>query len=148
MTVDQMYMDIAKTVAKTSPNLGRKTSAVFVRNDSILVMGANTFPEGVQRTNERFMRPACYQFIEHAERIAIGEAAYRGIALADSTVYIPWFPCVECARMLVCAGVSTMVCIEPDWDSDLHHTTKYYFREARAILEEGCVTIRYHVEEN
>lgn len=135
---DASAMRLAKQVAQTSPNHGRKTSVVFVRDGRVVMWACNNFPPGVRQFPERFERPACYNYIEHAERNAVAEAAKRGIPLEGCTAYLPWFPCVECARMLVGVGTVRMVCVEPDWGD-----THYNFKDSRTILEECGVQIDY-----
>jgi dCMP deaminase len=136
---DKDYMVLAERIAAKSPNLGRKTSSVFVNTKGkVIVYGCNTFPPGIHKKEERLQKPACYIYIEHAERIAIGKAAAMGTSLFGSTVYLPWFPCSDCARMLVCTGVSRMVCVEPDWNDPM-----YNFQDSLTILTESGITIEY-----
>jgi cytidine deaminase len=49
----------------------------------------------------------------HAEQAAIVEAAYKGISTASATLYVTTFPCHECARMILAAGIGRLVYIEP-----------------------------------
>jgi dCMP deaminase len=135
-----VYMEIARLVAQLSDEPSRHTSAVFVSEDgaNIIASAANhSLPTSIWH-EDRFQKPKKYLYIEHAERNAIYEACRRGTSLAGSTVYLPWFPCVECARALALVGVSCMVCVEPDWKEERHN-----FLDAKAILEEAGVRIRY-----
>jgi dCMP deaminase len=139
-----VYMEIARLVAKLSDEPSRPTSAVFVSVDgaNIIASAANrSLPTSVWQ-EERFQKPKKYLYIEHAERNAIYDACRRGVSLKGSTVYLPWFPCVECARALALVGVSIMFCVEPDWKEE-----RYNFLDAKAILEEAGVWIHYIREE-
>ena len=49
----------------------------------------------------------------HAEMSAILDAARRGIAVNDQTLYTTCFPCQNCARHIVGAGLQRVVYIEP-----------------------------------
>jgi deoxycytidylate deaminase len=49
----------------------------------------------------------------HAEMGALIEAAFRGISVAGCTMYVTTFPCHECARHIIGAGISKVVYIEP-----------------------------------
>ena len=49
----------------------------------------------------------------HAEMTALLDAARRGVPTAESVVAVTTFPCHECARHIVAAGVETVVYIEP-----------------------------------
>lgn len=127
------YIKSAVVLAEMSPDPSRKTACVIQRGAETLVYGFNTFPKGVK---PRWERPAKYVFIEHAERNAIFAAARFGISLQNTTIYITWFPCAECARAIVQAGIKKAVGYEPDWSEE-----RYGFNDARTILEEGGVEI-------
>ncbi len=49
----------------------------------------------------------------HAEMSALSEAAHRGIAVEDASMYSTTFPCHLCARHIVSAGIRRVVYIEP-----------------------------------
>ena len=49
----------------------------------------------------------------HAEMAAITDASRRGIPTAGTTLYTTTFPCHNCARHIVAAGIQRMVFIEP-----------------------------------
>ncbi len=49
----------------------------------------------------------------HAEMNALLDAARRGITVQDSTLYTTTFPCHNCARHIIGAGVKRVVFIEP-----------------------------------
>lgn len=58
---------------------------------------------------ERWERPLKYQYVEHAERNAIYDAAGLGVALKDSVMYVPFSPCVECARAIILSRVKCVI---------------------------------------
>ena len=45
----------------------------------------------------------------HAEQNAIAQAAYSGVCIKDSTMYVTTQPCVLCAKLAINAGVSKIV---------------------------------------
>ena len=51
--------------------------------------------------------------IVHAEMAAICTAARRGTALRGSTLYTTTYPCHECARLIIAAGIIRVVYIAP-----------------------------------
>jgi cytidine deaminase len=51
--------------------------------------------------------------VVHAEMAAISDAARRGIAIRDATLYCTTFPCHMCARHIIAAGVGRVVYVEP-----------------------------------
>ncbi|WP_224240320.1 anti-phage dCTP deaminase [Hyalangium gracile] len=54
-----------------------------------------------------FMRPV------HAEMAALMEAARRGVSVQGGVMYVTTFPCHECARHIIAAGISRVVYIDP-----------------------------------
>lgn len=51
--------------------------------------------------------------IVHAEMAAICDAAARGVAIRESTLYCTTFPCHLCARLIIASGIRRVVYIEP-----------------------------------
>jgi len=49
----------------------------------------------------------------HAEMAALLDAAKRGIRVAGSTLYTTTFPCHNCAKHIIAAGITRVVYIEP-----------------------------------
>jgi cytidine deaminase len=49
----------------------------------------------------------------HGEMSALTDAASRGVSVAGSTLFVTTFPCHECARHIVAAGIERVVYIEP-----------------------------------
>jgi dCMP deaminase len=68
-------------------------------HNEIRAIGDNGFPRGADDDLEaRHARPAKHKWTEHAERNAIFAAARAGIPIDGCTMYLPWFPCMDCAR--------------------------------------------------
>jgi dCMP deaminase len=117
MSWDSRWMDMARLVASWSKDRSRKCGAVIVDSRNVLVsLGWNGFPRGVDDTvDARHERPAKYHWTEHAERNAIYNAAANGHPTKGCTIYLPWYPCADCARAIIQSGIVCAVCIEPDW---------------------------------
>lgn len=49
----------------------------------------------------------------HAEMSALLDAARRGVSVQDATLYTTTFPCHNCARHIIGAGIARVVFIEP-----------------------------------
>lgn len=49
----------------------------------------------------------------HAEMAALCDAAMRGVAVRDCIMFSTTFPCHECARHIVAAGIEEVVYVEP-----------------------------------
>jgi dCMP deaminase len=110
-------LELAQRVAEHSPDRSRKVGVVLMDKDyKIITAGCNTLPLNIPHEDQYLTRPAKYDWTEHAERNAIYEAAREGHATKGCTIILPWFPCVECARAIVQAGVSRIVASYPDVD--------------------------------
>lgn len=135
-------MDLAALVGSWSKDRSRQVGCVVVAPDnSIRAVGFNGFPRGLNDTHDhRHERPAKYHWTEHAERNAIYSAARNGIPLAQCRMYLPWFPCVDCARAVVQAGISELIALEPDYADQQWGEG---FRISVELLEEAGVEIRF-----
>ena len=117
MSWDLRWMSVASLVATWSKDRSRKCGAVIVDSRNVLVsLGWNGFPRGVaDNPDYRHERPEKYLWTEHAERNAIYNAAANGHPTRGCTMHLPWFPCADCARAIIQAGITSVVCYEPDW---------------------------------
>lgn len=110
------WMQLVDTVASFSGDTSTKCGAVIVDERNVLLsVGWNDLPRGVIEQKNRRERPAKYKWTEHAERNAIFNAAAKGIECQGATMYLNWYPCADCARAIIQAGISKIVCVEPDW---------------------------------
>lgn len=139
---DQRFMDLARFIGSWSKDRSRQVGCILVAPDnSVRSIGFNGFPRGLNDDqNDRHERPSKYLWTEHAERNAIYAAARNGIPLAGCRVYLPWFPCVDCARAIVQAGLIELICFEPDitdvqWGEG--------FKVSLELLEEAGVRVRF-----
>jgi dCMP deaminase len=138
---DHVYMRVARRAAQESPDPSRKTGCLIVLKNGGEVRACNNFTYNVKATPERLERPLKYTFIEHAERNAIYWCALMGYRTNLATMYLPWYPCAECARAIVQSGISRLVAIEPDWTEE-----RYGFYNAQIILAEGNVRVDFFKE--
>lgn len=109
MNFDYAMRETLRT-ALHSEDPSTQNAAMLLSNDgSPLCVAENNFPECVTSTEQRWQRPAKYDFVEHAERAVIYKAAFDGIQTFGTTMVCPWAACADCARALIGAGVSTLV---------------------------------------
>jgi dCMP deaminase len=139
MSWDERFMAIAELAASWSKDRSRKTGAVIVDHRNVVVaIGWNGFPRGVNDNIEcRHERPAKYQWTEHAERNAIYNAAAKGVPTDGCRMYLPWYPCADCARAIIQAGIGQIICVEPDWNDPKWGAD---FAVVREMLAEACVS--------
>jgi len=116
---DRYFMQIASVVATRSTCMRRDVGALLVLNKRILTTGYNGTPSGLRHclevgcVREQMNVPSgerhelCRGL--HAEQNAIIQAAIHGVAIKDSVLYCTHYPCAVCAKMLVNAGVRSLV---------------------------------------
>jgi dCMP deaminase len=138
---DKRWMSMCNLVASWSKDRSRQTGAVIVDyNNTEISTGWNGFPRGVDDNRaDRHTRPAKYAWTEHAERNAIYKAASLGRATRGCTMYLPWFPCVDCARAIIQSGITKVVCVEPDWMDPIWG--KDFLVVEEMLEESGVVTV-------
>jgi dCMP deaminase len=132
---DRRFMQLAHFIGTWSKDRTTRVGCVIVGPaNEIRSTGYNGFPRGISDgVEERFVRPAKYLWTEHAERNAIYNAARIGISLEGCRIYVPWFPCVDCARAIVQCGLVELVAFAPDWN---HLQWGEHFRIARDLFKE------------
>lgn len=117
---DKKFLDLCSTVEKWSKDPSTKVGAVIVGPDwEVRSLGYNGIPRGVKDKPGRYeVRPEKYKWIEHAERNAIYNAARTGTPMQGCTIYLKWFPCTDCTRAIIQAGLTTMVCSVPNFEDE------------------------------
>ena len=90
-----------------------KIGCVLVKDGEKISEGWNRVVTGVEEIEARHsQRPAMYYWVEHAERIAIFNAARNGISTAGTTAYVNVTPssvCTLCLRALIEGGIIRIV---------------------------------------
>jgi dCMP deaminase len=132
-------MPAAMRTASLSPNRIRKVGAVLVARDGTEIAACNTFPAGVRDLDERHAGDGRFVWMEHAERHAIFAAARRGVATAGAHITSTFFPCIDCARAIVDAGIVCLDTPAPAFDDPVWGAS---FERSLVILREGGVAIR------
>lgn len=87
--------------------------AVIARDGTELVRSANVLPPPLKKhlfnNGNGVNDEDRYHLIEHAERAAIFKASAQKIELSGATIYCTRFPCSDCARAIVWAGIKRAV---------------------------------------
>ncbi len=132
------FMEEAFSVAEWSKDVNTKVGCVIVGKDRrILDKAYNGFPRGVDDSLvERYERPLKYIFTQHAERNAIDNCARDGVPMRDSVMYTTLFPCHECARSIIQAGIR-MVVYSQEASERFTESSEY----ARIMFKEANVEI-------
>ncbi len=111
---DEYFMGVAKLSGMRSKDPNSQVGACIVSNDNkILSMGYNGFPMGCSDDEFPWAREGeeeldkKYLYVTHSELNAI--LNYRGGSLEGAKLYVSLFPCNECAKAIIQAGIKTIV---------------------------------------
>ena len=142
---DELFILQATLIAQKSKDPSTKVGCVIVNDDNVILStGFNGFPRGIEEDADvRWRRPEKYNWVEHAERNAIYNAARVGVSLNGSRAYLNWEPkpCAECTRALIQAGVREV--IGPNRVFQGKGAGKHYsIDHAEVMLREAGVRIR------
>ena len=129
---DDYFMDIAFTVAQRSTCDRAHVGAVIERDKRILTTGYNGAPSGLAHCGEvghLMIDGHCLRTL-HAEQNAIIQAALHGVTIQGATCYVTHQPCINCAKMIINAGIRRVVYAGnyPDENS------RMFLREAQVEL--------------
>ena len=113
ITWDEYFMGVARLSARRSKHPNTQVGCCIVSNTNrILSMGYNGFPNGIgddefpwEREGEEY--DTKYPYVTHSELNAI--LNYRGGSLEGAKLYVSLFPCNECAKAIIQAGITTVV---------------------------------------
>lgn len=137
------FMGLCDHVASWSEDRDFQVGCVIVAPSGNVVraIGYNGLPRGVLADDpRRFDRASGEKFhwFEHAERNAIYNAARTGTSVEGCTAYVNRFPCADCGRALIQAGIARVVSPPiPEFDGKLDHS----FQASRTMLIEAGVRL-------
>lgn len=105
---DDRFLELAAHVAQWSKDPSTRVGSVIVDNQRRIVgIGYNGFPRGVHDTENRYsLRHLKYEFVVHAEANAILNAVKSA---AGCTLYATFFPCPQCAALIIQSGITRVV---------------------------------------
>ena len=113
LTWDAYFMGIALLSAQRSKDSSTQVGSCIVNEDNkILSMGYNGMPTGCDDDEMPWNRDgdtlnSKYAFVCHAELNAI--LNYSGGSLKGTRIYSTLFPCNECAKAIIQAGIKTLI---------------------------------------
>ena len=137
---DEYFMGIAQLSAMRSKDPNTQVGACIVsKENKILSMGYNGFPKGCDDDEYPWNRDgdvydSKYAYVTHSELNAI--LNYRGGSLEGSKLYVTLFPCNECAKAIIQAGIRTIV-----YESDKYADTPTTRASKRMLNAAG---VRYY----
>lgn len=108
---EEMLMQVARVMSQRSTCQRAKVGAVLSIEGRIISSGYGGTPKGVPHcttVNCRVGGDPCRRTI-HAEANAIAWAARSGVSTLGSTLHTTLSPCMDCAKLLINAGIARVV---------------------------------------
>lgn len=105
---DERYLEMAQVWAKNSYCKRRQVGALIVKDRMIISDGYNGTPSGFENVCEDengITKP----YVLHAEANAISKVAKSGNSSEGATLYVTASPCMECAKLIIQAGIKRVV---------------------------------------
>lgn len=106
--LDSRYLRMAAIWAENSYCRRRKVGALIVKEKMIISDGYNGTPAGFENICEDesgITKP----YVLHAEANAITKVARSNNSSQGATLYVTASPCVECAKLIIQAGIRRVV---------------------------------------
>ena len=106
--IDMRYIRMATIWSENSYCQRRKVGALIVKNQMIISDGYNGTPSGFENVCEddnNVTKP----YVLHAEANAITKIARSNNSSDGATMYVTASPCIECAKLIIQAGIKRVV---------------------------------------
>ncbi|MER9216163.1 deaminase [Mesorhizobium sp. M0663] len=139
---DRRFLLRCEEVKEGSHDPHRKVGVVIVdQEEQTLSSGTNAPPAQLGLSLSDSHRSIAsdpdwkYFMLEHAERNAINAARDNRLSLQGATMYGSLFPCADCARAIVAAGISRLVVPSPGGDPARDTKWLNHYRYAHRMLE-------------
>nr|WP_314685028.1 dCMP deaminase family protein [uncultured Prevotella sp.] len=129
--VDYRYLRMARIWAENSYCKRRQVGALVVKDKMIISDGYNGTPSGFENICED-ESGVTKPYVLHAEANAITKLARSGNNSEGSTLYVTASPCIECAKLIIQAGILRVVYAE-----------KYRLTDGIDLLTRAGVEVEY-----
>ena len=128
---DYLYMRMARTWAENSYCQRRKVGALIVKEKMIISDGYNGTPSGFENVCED-EQGVTKPYVLHAEANAITKIARSNNSSEGATLYVTASPCIECAKLIIQAGIKRVVFAE-----------KYRLEDGLQLLKRAHIELVY-----
>ncbi|MEA4950232.1 MAG: dCMP deaminase family protein [Petrimonas sp.] len=108
LELDKRYMRMAFIWSENSYCKRRQVGAILVKDKMIISDGYNGTPSGFENVCEdenNVTKP----YVLHAEANAITKVARSNNSSEGATLYVTSSPCIECAKLIIQAGIKRVV---------------------------------------
>lgn len=129
--LDIRYLRMATIWAENSYCERRKVGALIVKDKMIISDGYNGTPAGFENICENedgFTKP----YVLHAEANAITKIARSNNNSNGATMYVTTSPCIECAKLIIQAGIKRVV-----------YNKKYRLTDGIDLLTRAGIEVAY-----
>ena len=130
---DKSYLAMAGVWAENSYCVRRQVGALLVKDGSIISDGFNGTPSGFENICED-EEGKTKAYVMHAEANAITKVAKSSNNSNGATIYITTSPCIECAKLIIQAGIKRVVFSE-----------MYRYSDGINLLERAGILVE-HIE--
>lgn len=129
--LDKRYMKMAVIWSENSYCRRRKVGALIVKDKMIISDGYNGTPAGFENVCEDEENKTL-PYVLHAEANAITKIACSNNSSSGATLYVTDAPCIECAKLIIQAGIKRVV-----------YSRKYRLDDGINLLKRANVTVEY-----
>ena len=129
--LDLRYLRMARIWAENSYCERRKVGALIVKDKMIISDGYNGTPAGFENVCEdenHLTKP----YVLHAEANAITKIARSNNSSSGATMYVTASPCIECAKLIIQAGIKRVV-----------YSEKYRLEDGIELLKRAGIEVIY-----
>ena len=117
LTWEQYFKELAILSAARSPCTRLQVGCLLVKDNRIIAQGYNGFLAGSKHTSH--VRDGHELATVHAEQNAVADCAKRGVQCNGSTAYITHYPCCNCIKILLAAGIYDIIYINDYRNDDI-----------------------------
>ena len=131
LLLDKRYIRMAQIWAENSYCSRRKVGALIVKNKMIISDGYNGTPAGFENVCEDengLTKP----YVLHAEANAITKIACSNNSSKGATMYVTTSPCIECAKLIIQAGIKRVI-----------YSEKYRLEDGLDLLRRANIEVVY-----
>lgn len=114
-TWTEYYRELVELTASRSSCNRLHVGCILVRNNRIVSQGYNGFLPGCP--HKSYIINGHEMATIHAEQNAIIDCAKRGVSCDECQAYITHYPCLNCAKILLSAGIKEIYYIN-DYNND------------------------------
>ncbi len=106
----EYFKELAILISKRSPCERLHVGCVLVKENRVISTGYNGFLPGAE--HKSIVVDNHEQATVHSEQNCITDCAKRGVNTENSIAYITHYPCINCFKVLVSAGVKEIYYID------------------------------------